>query len=146
MSERDPKEEMLKAFESQEEQRHFLKNHNLEHFGEWVKWDAVMEQDRDWNRLIYREDDDLFRFEMSAVEDQLPTASVLLTWNMTGMTVENAMCHVCGKNQASLSHILSRCNSQVGQSALNQGRYTWRHSAGSLSCYPITQEQGPGCV
>ena len=131
----EEREEMLKAFESQEEERRFLKNHNLEHFGEWVKWDAVMEQDRDWNRLIFQEDDDLFRFEMSAVEDQLPTASVLLTWNMPGMTVENAMCHVCGKKQASLSHILSRCNSEVGQSALKQGRYTWRHDSILLALY-----------
>ena len=49
-------------------------------WGEWTKWDNVMEQDRDWQKLIMQSDDTLFRFQIGALEDTLPTPSVLHHW------------------------------------------------------------------
>ena len=69
---------VIKAFEVQEEERRVLKRHSLKHFAEWAKWDKCMEQDRDWQRLTHEDDASLFRFEIAATEDQLPTQSLLV--------------------------------------------------------------------
>ena len=34
---------VIKAFEAQEEERQVMKNHRLEHFAEWTKWDDYMD-------------------------------------------------------------------------------------------------------
>ena len=94
-----------------------------------------MAQDRDWTELIRREgDDELFRFGLAATEDVCPTPSVLKCWKVPGMTGSNVICHLCGVRQCSLRHILSGCN--IGQSsAMQQGRYTWRHNSILLALY-----------
>lgn len=126
---------VLKLSEEYEEETRYLHCLQLEHFGEWVKWDGVMAQDRDWNELIRREGDDaLFRFGLAATEDVCPTPSVLKCWKVPGMTGSNVICHLCGVRQCSLRHILSGCN--IGpSSALQQGRYTWRHDSILLALY-----------
>ena len=109
-----------------------MKNRGLEHFAEWTKWDGCMEQDRDWQRLIHEDDQALFRFEIAATEDQLPTPSVLCCWEI--LTKEQAVCPVCKVKQGTLKHILSSCNSGAN-SALHQGRYTWRHDSILLALF-----------
>ena len=45
----------------------------LEQDCEWVNWDDVLEQDRDWKAALNLESDVLWKFKLSATEDQLPT-------------------------------------------------------------------------
>ena len=115
---------MIKVFEAEEEERRVTKNRGLEHFAEWTKWDVCMEQDRDWQRLIHEDDQALFRFEIAATEDQLPTPGVLRCWEI--LTKEQTVCPVCKVKQDTLKHILSSCNSGAN-SVLKQGRYTRQH-------------------
>ena len=126
---------VLKLSEAHEEEKRYLHCLQLGHFSEWVKWDGVMAQDRNWNELIRREgDDELFRFSLAATEDVCPTPSVLKCWRVPGMEGHNVMCHLCGVKQSYLSHILAGCNAGK-DSALQQGRYTWRHDSVLLALY-----------
>jgi hypothetical protein len=126
---------VLQLSEKYTEEDRYLHCLKLEHFCEWVKWDGVMAQDRNWNELIQREgDDELFRFSLAATEDVLPTPSVLKCWRVPGMVGEKVKCHLCKAKQGSLSHILAGCNNGSG-SALQQGRYTWRHDSILLALY-----------
>ena len=123
--------QILACFDEQAEQKRYLHCLRLEHDCEWVHWDDVLEQDRSWKDVLQLESDTLWRFAISANEDQLPTQSMLKRWGY----VQEASCHVCrgeakGDKAGSLSHILSRC-----QSSLDQGRYTWRHDSVLLSIY-----------
>ena len=43
----------------------------LAQFAEWREWDRVMEQDRDWNKLIQPRDDTILSFQLGALEDTL---------------------------------------------------------------------------
>jgi len=131
----EERKDVLQLSEEYAEKKRYLHCLKLEHFCEWVKWDDVMAQDRNCNELIRREDDDeLFRFSLAATEDVCPTPSVLKCWRVPGMVGANVMCHLCGARQSSLSHILAGCN--IGKdSALKQGRYTWRHDSILLAIY-----------
>ena len=119
---------VLQALEAQEEQRRVNEHIRLQHFSEWAKWDECMEKDRDWQRIIQEDNDALFKFEIAATEDQLPTPSVLSVWKV--LNKGQARCHICNDKQCSLSHILSSC-----QTALQQHRYTWRHDSILLALY-----------
>ena len=103
----------------------------MEQDREWVHWDVVLEQDRDWKAALNLESDVLWKFKLSATEDQLPTQTMLKRWNY----VKKDTCHVCGAAAGSLSHILSRCSR-----SLNQGRYTWRHDSILLAIYETVRE------
>ena len=96
-----------------------------------MHWDDVLEQDRDWKAALNLESDVLWKFKLSATEDQLPTQTMLKRWNY----VKKDTCHVCGAAAGSLSHILSRCSR-----SLNQGRYTWRHDSILLAIYETVRE------
>ena len=124
---------VITAFDAQEEERRVQKGRSLEHFAEWVKWDECMEQDRDWQKAIYQDDDTLFQFEIAATEDQLPTPTVLRCWDI--LTQEQALCKLCRTKQCSLKHVLSLCNS-----ALQQGRLTWRHDSILLALFKCIRE------
>ena len=128
--------QILACFDEQAEQKRYLHCLRFEHDCEWVHWDDVLEQDRSCKDVLQLESDTLWRFAMSANEDQLPTQSMLKHWGY----VQEASCHVCrgeakGDKAGSLSHILSRC-----QSSLDQGRYTWRHDSVLLSIYESVRE------
>jgi len=71
-------------------------------------------------------EDDLFRFNLAATEDVLPTPSVLKCWNK----IADATCHLCSHANETLRHILCGC-----QTALGQGRQTWRHDSILLALY-----------
>ena len=128
----EERQAVIKVFEAEEEERRVTKNRGLEHFADWTKWDGCMEQDRDWQRLIHEDDQALFRFEIAATEDQLPTPGVLRCWEI--LAKEQAVCPVCKVKQGTLKHILSSCNSGAN-SALHQGRYTWRHDSILLALF-----------
>ena len=112
--------------------------HNLKQFGEWVKWGNMMEPDPNWQKIVREDNDALLKFQIAALEDALPTPSILWgVWHVKEMTQEKTKCQVCGDNdkeQCSLSHILSSCNNKKG-SEFSQGRYTWRHDSILLALY-----------
>ena len=110
--------------------------HEMEQDCEWQKVIHEMEQDRDWQRLIHEDDEALFRLEMAATEDQLPTPSLFVVWEKR--TKDQAVCPLCRVHQCSLNHILSSCRSSCN-SALKQGRYTWRHDSTLLALYQQTR-------
>ena len=76
-----------------------------------VHWDDVLEQDRDWKAALNLESDVLWKFKLSATEDQLPTQTMLKIWKY----VKKDTCHVCGAAAGSLSHSLSRCSRSLNQ-------------------------------
>ena len=112
--------EVLRAFEDITEEQRYIHSLSLEHFSEWVKWDNVLATDPQWTRWIMSGEDDLFRFNLAATEDVLPTPSVLKCWQI----VTDASCKLCGHKNCTLRHILCGC-----QTALKQGRQTWRHDS-----------------
>ena len=119
---------MLAEFEEKAEDERYMHCLKLAQFAEWKKWDNVMEQDRDWSRLIQKRDDTIFNFQLGALEDTLPTPSLRKLWYGTKV---DATCKVCYNHmQCSLSHVLARC-----PKALEQGRYTWRHESILLQIY-----------
>ena len=71
-------------------------------------------------------EDDLFRFKLAATEAVLPTPSVLKCLNK----ITDATCHLCSYANETLRHILCGC-----QTALGQGRQTWRHDSILLALY-----------
>ena len=117
---------VLNAFEDITEEKRYMHCLSMEHFSEWVKWDNVLKSEPRWNEWIMSGEDDLFRFNIAATEDQLPTPSVLKCWKQ----ITDAKCHLCNHPHSSLIHILCGC-----QEALKQGRQTWRHDSILLALY-----------
>ena len=77
---RKEREMVLQLSETYTEEDRYLHCLKLEHFCEWVKWDGVMVQDRNWSQLIQRDDDDeLLRFSLAATK-------VTLVQRETGLT------------------------------------------------------------
>jgi len=90
------------------------------------KGDKVLCSEPRWAYWIMSGEDDLFRFNLAATEDVLPTPSVLKCWNK----ITDATCHLCSHANETLRHILCGC-----QTALGQERQTWRHDSISLALY-----------
>ena len=123
--------EVLLTFGETVEERRLNACIKKEYFSEWVKWGKMMRQERDWNKVIRSQEDDLFRFNLAATEDVLPTPSVLKCWKQ----LSNPKCSLCHEKNASLRHILCGC-----QVALAQGRQTWRHDSVLLAIYQTIRE------
>ena len=66
--------------------------------------------------MIREDSEALFRFEIAATEEQLPTPIL------------------CRENQSFLKHILSSCNSKCN-CTLTHGRYTWLRTPILLELY-----------
>ena len=107
-----------------------------------MKWDGhdiktgafgVLAQERNWDKVIFDEDEDLFNWNLAATADVLPTNSVLKCWNT--VSGEQAKCNLCHERLGSLRHILCGC-----QVALRQGRQTWRHDSILLTIYKMLRE------
>ena len=71
---------MLAEFEEYAESERYMHCLELAQFAEWREWDHVMEQDRDWNKLIQSRDDTILSFQLGALEDTLPTPSIRRLW------------------------------------------------------------------
>ena len=99
---------------------------NLQHFGEWVKWNSALQIDTSWHNLLSRFTDQQLRFRMCATEDVLPTESVLNCWNLTDT---GGMCPLGCKANGSLRHILCGCRLDEGNVKGKQSRITWRHDS-----------------
>ena len=79
-----------------------------------------MRMDLNWNSLIYNWSDAELRFALQAVTDTAPTPTNLRRW---GCREVDPSCVLCGR-PCTLRHLLNACSS-----ALQQGRYTWRHNS-----------------
>ena len=88
--------EVLLTFGEAVEERRMNACIKKEHFSEWVKWGEMMRQDRNWD-WIRSQEDDLFRFNLAATEDVLPTPSVLKCWKQ----LSNPKCSLCHEKNAS---------------------------------------------
>ena len=56
---------MLAEFEEYAESERYMHCLQLAQFAEWREWDHVMEQDRDWNKLIQSRDDTILSLVFS---------------------------------------------------------------------------------
>ena len=101
-----------------EEQLSRLKTLQLQ--GRWLEWSGLMNLDLSWQQLIHNWSDKELRFALQATTNTVPTPLNLRRW---GHQSVDPSCQLCGR-PASLRHILNAC-----PSALNQGRYTWRHDS-----------------
>ena len=88
--------------------------------GRWLEWSQQMRMDLNWNSLIYNWSDAELRFALQAVTDTAPTPTNLRRW---GCREVDPSCVLCGR-PCTLRHLLNACSS-----ALQQGRYTWRHNS-----------------
>ena len=95
--------EALSTFEETQEDRRLNGCIKKEHFSEWVKWGETMQQDRDWNKVIKSQEDDLFRFNLAATEDVLPTPKCA---QMLETTLESKVQLVPRKECVTTSHSL----------------------------------------
>ena len=100
---------------------------NLQHFGEWVKWEAAMQIDKRWHSLLAYENDNQLKFRLLATEDQYPTPSLLRAWGGVG----DGMCPLGCASKGSLKHILTGCRLNEEP----QSRITWRHDSILLAIF-----------
>ena len=100
-----------------EEQLSRLKTLQLQ--GRWLEWSGLMNLDLSWQQLI----------QTGATKSSICLAghnqhSAHSSQSLPlGSSICDPSCQLCGR-PASLRHILNAC-----PSALNQGRYTWRHDS-----------------
>lgn len=83
--------------------------------GAWTKW-YLPKRRITWTEL-WRLEPFRISFLLRSVYGTLPTPTNFYRWGMR----EDPQCRVCG-GRGTLAHILAGC-----QTALNQGRYRWRH-------------------
>jgi len=102
-----------------------------------AKWDAqldglqvqskfkdIVTLESDWNHIISGLPSRQMSFVLHTGSDTLPTSLNLARWKIQS----NPHCPLCGSQNPTTLHILNSCIS-----ALNRGRYTWRHDS-VLSC------------
>ena len=73
-----------------------------------------------WNRIMGSLPPGQLSFLLRAVSDTLPTPLNLRRWRFR----TDFKCHLCGSVHPTVLHILNAC-----PTALNQGRFTWRHDS-----------------
>lgn len=88
--------------------------------GVWTTFHDCIPFDLSWNHLIGSRNTPLISWVLNASINSVCTPDMLKLWKYKS----DASCVLCGHHQASLSHILSNCNT-----ALQQKRYTWRHDS-----------------
>ena len=104
------------------------------HFSEWTKWDDVIACDFSWNFLA-NQSESYLGFMLNAVEDTLPTPSVLKCWRQAGQT---GRCPLgCGQ-AGSLKHILCCC--PVAHNA-PFNRIEWRHDSILLAIFKAVKSR-----
>ena len=95
--------------------------HGLAQQGVWTKWhQRVVPFDFSWKNLIYGPGPYAIRFVLHASMNWLRTPDLLKKFGYT----KTASCRLCDHPQCTVHHILSNC-----RSALESGRYTWRHDS-----------------
>ncbi len=87
--------------------------------GNLFKLIEMSEGDLSWKSFMFNMPKGLLSFATRAAIDVLPTGDNLNTWGKT----DAVNCELCG-NRSTLLHVLNGC-----RTALNQGRYTFRHNA-----------------
>ncbi|XP_078617582.1 uncharacterized protein LOC144885536 [Branchiostoma floridae x Branchiostoma japonicum] len=85
--------------------------------GAWVNWEEAIERRLSW-KDIWEIQSCRLSFLVRAVYDVLPSPQNVNRWFQ-----KEEACQLCGLAGANLKHVLSSCNT-----ALKQGRFTWRHN------------------
>ena len=120
----DERAKVLRVFESITEHEKHVHSLSLEHFAEWVfKWDKMLCSEPQWACL---EKMICFVATLLLLNMCYQPPSVLECWNK----ITDATCHLCLHANETLRHILYGC-----QTALGQGRQTWRHNSILLAPY-----------
>ena len=105
----------------------------LEMQGKWARWDSVMSQDFQWQRMFTSMTDEVLKFVINAQLLTLPSEDNKRRWKIQSsqtrcelLTINRDGSHgpQCGQEFPTAPHVLTGC-----KAALNQGRYTWRHNS-----------------
>ena len=89
--------------------------------GSWTTWhERTVPFDLSWQNLIYGPGPYVIKFVLNATIKSCRTPDMLALWGYK----KKADCVLCDRPLCTLHHILSNC-----KTALNQGRYTWRHDS-----------------
>jgi hypothetical protein len=108
-------------FADQDNHKRLSHLQTLQMQGKWAEWDARSNRDLTWQKLLYGMTDSMLKWCLNAPNNSLPTWDNLRRWSQSKLELR---CKVCGKDGPTLSHVLNGC-----VSALNQGRYNWRHDS-----------------
>jgi len=89
-----------------------------------------------WKRLMYGLPEKQLSFLLRAGCDTLPTPLNLARWNI----IVSPICPLCPSTQPTTNHVLTGCST-----ALNQGRYTWRHDSVLQVIFLSFKKDLPSC-
>ena len=92
--------------------------HGLAKAGTYLKWDQVMNADRDWSAHMFGMSPKVLSFALNAQSMTLADPSNLRRWGITPLS----HCHMCSKPNTTYKHIINGC-----PVSLFKGRYKWRH-------------------
>ena len=81
---------------------------------------ALEQESRVWSRIMFGLPAGQLSFIIRAGVDTLPTPANLHRWKIQS----DPSCTNCGNRPCTVNHVLNHCST-----ALNQGRYTWRHDS-----------------
>ena len=84
-----------------------------------MRWQSYIKRDRSWHNLL-KSAPQLVSFCLGSTFNTLAPPQNRPRWGLK----DGLECGLCGKEKASVSHILAGC-----QKALQSGRYTYRHNA-----------------
>jgi len=87
--------------------------------GDFLRLVSEMDADISWKSYVYNVPKGTMKFILNASINTLPTLSNLMQWGKTSTD----KCPHCSQRET-LFHILNGC-----KTALDQGRYTWRHDS-----------------
>ena len=128
----DVRKMAVSASDRRERERLLAHAHTLERQGVWLGWhDQVEPFDLSWKNLIYGPGPHVIAFVLNATINSLRTPDMLKLWGYK----QTDKCLLCGKDNCSLHHILSNC-----KSALDGGRYTWRHDSILSYLHPLLSD------
>lgn len=98
----------------------------------WLSWkENTNPFDLSWRNLIWGPGPHVIKFVLNASINCLRTPDMLKLWGYT----QTAFCPLCGHPQCTTHHVLVNCNT-----ALVEGRYTWRHDSGLYTAQPVLQD------
>ena len=87
--------------------------------GQWLRWQSYIKRDMSWHNLL-KSALQLVSFFLGSTFNTLASPQNRVRWGLE----DGLECGLCGKEKASVSHILAGC-----QKALQRGRYTYRRNA-----------------
>ena len=124
------KREVQQSIQRQTDEYWTDKIRSLDMQGNFVS--LLIEEDTNvtWKSYLWNLPRGIAKFAINSSLDTLPSGDNLKRW---GKRVSD-VCPLCGNSKQTLNHILSSCSS-----ALNQGRFTWRHDSVLRTLYAFVE-------